>query len=204
MANSWYIAGNQSQDKDDTLLLLRVKERDANALLEIYQRYTSRVYSAVLRVVGDEAVAEELVQDLFVRLWERPSLYDASKGSLLSWLVTVARNLSRDYMRRELRRGNLSVAEESPAEPAITLDSRIQGRVLPDPDSLHAIHEAMALLPKAQRVVIELAYFEGLTHAELAARLGESLGTVKSRLRLGISKMREALTPPRNWSQPVP
>lgn len=185
-------------------MLLRVKERDPTALLEIYQRYTSRVYSAVLRIVSDEAVAEELVQDLFVRLWERPGLYDASKGSLLSWLVTVARNLSRDYMRRELRKGNLSVAEESPAEPAITLASTLPGAGLPDPDSLHAIREAMALLPKPQRDVIELAYFEGLTHMALAARLGESVGTVKSRLRLGISKMRAALTPSRNWSQPVP
>jgi len=181
------------REPDDTTLLERLEKRDADALMGLYRRYSTRVYSLILRIVEDRSAAEELLQDCFYKLWERPHLYDAAKGTLISWLLTVARNLALDYKRKESRRGvHHVVLDNEPGEgPGIEDFAKATAGV--EPEVAHAIRQAMDALPPAQRGVLEMAYFEGLTHQELAERTGESLGTIKTRIRLGVSKLREAL-----------
>lgn len=173
----------------DADLMARIRGRDQHALIEIYRRYGRRVYPLIRRIVQNPALAEEVVQDLFMRLWERPEAYSPQAGQLISWLLTVGRNLALDARRRESRRADLFVSQSEETE-------RNQRAVaLPPFDGAlsFAIRQAIENLPCDQRQALELAYFEGLTHGELASRLGEPLGTVKSRLRLAVAKLREAL-----------
>lgn len=171
---------------DQELLERIAVDRDHDALMALYRRYQIRVFSLILRVLPDRTQAEEVLQDVFYRLWERPEAYSAAKGQLISWLLTVARNLALDRRRAEIRRGAGSLA---PAEWAEDLGAH------PNIDLQRAVQQALASLPEAQREALELSYFEGLTNVELAQRTGESLGTVKTRIRLGILKIREALRP---------
>lgn len=170
----------------DQVLLERIARRDHDALMTLYRRYQSRVFSLILRILPDRAQAEEVLQDVFYRLWERPDAYSAGKGQLIAWLLTVARNLALDRRRSEMRRGAATLA---PAEWADALGTS------ENPELQRAVQQALAALPANQREALELSYFEGLTNTELAQRTGESLGTVKTRIRLGISKIREALRP---------
>ena len=176
-------------EQPDSDLLARVARRDHDALMALYRRYHIRVFSLILRILPDRTQAEEILQDTFYRLWERPDAYQADKGQLISWLLTVARNLALDRRRSEIRRGATSLAPAEWAE-----DCAAPGGS-PDIDLQRAVQQALATLPEAQREALELSYFEGLTNTELAQRTGESLGTVKTRIRLGINKIREALRP---------
>lgn len=167
----------------DSQLLALVQQRDSEALMVLYRRYHVRVYSLILRLLGDQGAAEEVLQDVFHRLWEKCHLFDSTKGALLSWLFTVARNLSLDRRRHESHRGKITVVpiEEKHCEASGSWESS---------EVADAVRQALADLPPAQREAIELAFFEGLTHQELAARQKESLGTVKTRIRLGLGKLR--------------
>ncbi|MGA2412910.1 MAG: sigma-70 family RNA polymerase sigma factor [Candidatus Sulfotelmatobacter sp.] len=181
-----------SPDQDDVSLLAKVEQRDPDALLALYRKYNTRVFSLIYRIVENRPAAEELLQDAFQRLWDRPQMYSAGKGPLLSWLLTVARNIALDYRRKESRRAAHLVTPLG-EEEGFNMDNFPDLRSAADPDLSRTIRQAMESLPPAQKNALELAYFEGLTHQELAERTGESLGTVKTRIRLGISKLREAL-----------
>jgi RNA polymerase sigma-70 factor (ECF subfamily) len=179
-------------DQDDALLLAQVQEREPDALLALYRKYSTRVFSLLYRIVDDRSTAEELLQDTFQRLWERPQMYSAEKGPLLSWLLTVGRNIALDYKRKESRRAAHLVLDIG-GEEGFNLENLPGLGPAADPDLSRTIRQALDNLPPAQKEVLELAYFEGLTHQELAERTGDSLGTVKTRIRLGIGKLREAL-----------
>jgi RNA polymerase sigma-70 factor (ECF subfamily) len=179
-------------DQDDSLLLAQVREREPDALLALYRKYSTRVFSLLYRIVDDRSTAEELLQDTFQRLWERPQMYSAEKGPLLSWLLTVGRNIALDYKRKESRRAAHLVLDIG-GEEGFNLENLPGLGPAADPDLSRTIRQALDNLPPAQKEVLELAYFEGLTHQELAERTGDSLGTVKTRIRLGIGKLREAL-----------
>ena len=191
-------SGTQSCDAEDSDLLSRVRSRDPDALIVLYQKYSPRVFSLLCRILEDNSTAEELLQDTFYRLWTRVELFDGTKGSLLSWLFTIARNIALDFKRKESRRGNLYVpleGEQSGSSQAGLLhEMALAGR---DDNNTEAVREAMKQLPDEQRKVIELAYWEGLTQQELAVRLGQPLGTVKTRTRLAFKKLREKL--PSDW-----
>jgi len=162
-----------------------VRRRDPQALISLYNCYGKRVFSLIYRVVKDRGAAEELVQDTFLRLWDRADQYDPKKGALLSWLYRVGRNCALDFLRKESRRVPLDVdLNENLREVGVKGDG---------PEQAYAVRLAVLSLPAEQREVLELAYFEGLTHSELVERTGESLGTVKSRIRLGIKKLRSHL-----------
>ena len=163
----------------DSELVGRLTLRDQRALVELYRRHARRLYPLIRRIVTNEGLAEEILQDVFVRLWTRASLYRAEEGQLLAWLITMARNLALDALRKDSRwRGQLefeeSLHEGSPAE-----------RLEPDVDTTLSVRHALSTLPDDQRRAVELAYFAGMTHAELAAHLNQPLGTVKSRLQAG-------------------
>jgi len=187
------LAGEQMLDREDTtrkdrLFMERIRRREPQALVDVYALYGKRVFSLILRIVHDRQTAEEILQDTFMRLWNRYELYDPEKGALLSWLFRVARNLALDFRRKESRRGNFDVVfiEGDPELEELHED------VL-SVETAFAVRDALSALPSAQKHLIELAYFEGLTHSELAEQTGESLGTVKSRIRLGLKKLRDVL-----------
>jgi len=164
------------------------------ALEQLYDRYALLVFSVGVRVLQDRQLAEDVTQEVFLRLWRRPEAYDPARGRLLSWLMSVTRNRAIDELRRRVRR-DLS---EEPGDPQVWL-MRTEA---PHEDPLIAAHlaelravvrRAMADLPPPQRDVIELAYFGGLTQTEIAERTGTPLGTVKTRVRLAMQKLRDTL-----------
>ncbi len=183
-----------SWDQEDVELLAGIARRDSDSLLRLYRKYSHRVFSLVYRILGDRPAAEEVLQDTFYRLWERSQLYQPEKGQLISWLLTVARNLALDHKRKESRRADSNVSVMGGEFSGVDPDSLpATSSALEDPDFGPTIRRVLERLPAEQKKVIELAYFEGLTHQELADKLGQSLGTVKTRIRLGLSKLREAM-----------
>lgn len=180
----------------DEELMDRLAERDLGAFEALYDRYADLVYSVSLRVVGDAHVAQDVTQDVFLRVWRAPERFDLSRGKFVTWLLSVARNRSIDERRshgRRLRHEALpSTTEEEEVIPsADELDDPALMTVLTD--ERRAVRAALIVLPPEQRLAIQLAYFGGLTQQEIANKLGQPLGTVKTRIRLGMQKMRGAL-----------
>jgi RNA polymerase sigma-70 factor (ECF subfamily) len=185
---------------DDEELMERLSYRDLAAFRAIYARYTNLVYSTALRVIRDPHIAEDMVQEIFLRLWRKPESYTASRGKFATWLTSVTRNRAVDEIRSRNRRYRHETASpeeqerELPAadteDPALTAELSDQRRL---------ILTALSQLPLEQRQTIELAYFGGLTQQEISERLGQPLGTVKTRIRLGMQKLRTALTPELHW-----
>ena len=180
----------------DDELMERLSGRDLDAFRALYDRYGDLVYSVSLRVVGDTHVAQDVTQDVFLRVWRRPELFDVARGKFVTWLLSVARNRSIDERRSQGRRLRHE-APPSTEEEEDTLASRDERD---DPavatvlaDERRAVRRAMDVLPPEQRLAIQLAYFGGLTQQEIANTLGQPLGTVKTRIRLGMQKMRVAL-----------
>lgn len=163
--------------------LRRVARGDEAALAVIYAQFGGPVYSLALRVLGDSALAQEVTQDVFLKVWTNPSAWDANKGQFSSWLLTLTRYTAIDRIRREIRRTGKDVE----------LDENVETQVDDQSDTPDRLHSLMLHLPKEQREVVELAYFRGLKHTELAERLGLPLGTVKTRLRLGLHKLKGLL-----------
>ena len=182
-----------SWDQEDVELLTGIARRDSDSLLRLYRKYNRGVFSLVYRILDNRAAAEEVLQDTFYRLWERSQLYQPEKGQLISWVLTVARNLALDHRRKESRRADSNVSLIGGELAGVHPDSLPATPSLEYPDLSRTIRKVMEKLPAEQKTVIELAYFEGLTHQELSDKLGQSLGTVETRIRLGLSKFREAM-----------
>ena len=176
---------------EERVLMERVRNRDADALMALYRMHGPRVYSLSYRILRDSRTAEEVVQDTFWKLWHRPELFDPQRGVLIAWLYAVSRNLALDHKRRENRRPLESVVNTIDGQAG---EARVpEMAAMSDPFVASAVREAMDSLPSEQRRVIELAYFDGLTQREISGRLGTALGTIKTRMRLGLSKLREAM-----------
>ncbi len=172
----------------DVALIERVYARDERAVGELYDRHNRQLYNLIFRILRDRGQAEDVLQEVFVSLWTRVHTYEVSLGSPVAWLVRIARNRAIDRLRAA---GTRTRAVESLAQSSIewtTPEDRAsageQGR---------AIASALGELPVEQRVLIEDAFFLGLTHAELAARHGIPLGTVKTRIRSGLQMLRQSL-----------
>jgi RNA polymerase sigma-70 factor (ECF subfamily) len=183
--------------EDDEALLPRLAAGDRAALDRLYDRYAGPTYALLLRIVADRQLAEDLLQEVFVRVWQRAGSYQAERGRVLTWVLSIAHNLAIDEVRRQRRRPQ--EAEERTDASVTDLLAAVP-TAEPGPEQVvweqqrrAQINEAMRQLPEAQRVLIELAYFEGYTQSQLAARLGEPLGTIKTRLRLGVQKLRGIL-----------
>jgi RNA polymerase sigma-70 factor (ECF subfamily) len=178
----------------DADLIARSAAGDARALEVLYDRYNRVVFSFALRIVGDPALAEELLQEVFFRAWQQGGAFRASRGSFATWLLSVTHNMAIDEVRKRQRRPQTAAGEAPEAVLAAVADP---GPDVADEVWLRTLRgrvaSALATLPTAQREAIELAYFQGLTQREIAATLGEPLGTVKTRLRLGMQKLKDAL-----------
>jgi RNA polymerase sigma-70 factor, ECF subfamily len=172
-------------------LLHRLKHGDAGALAELYDAYCVVVYRLILRIVQDPGVAEELVQETFLKLWKRANLLDESASSIGPWIITIARNRALDYLDSSGKRfASRSTQLESIEHRAIfaALD-----RELMNSPQTQQLREAVGRLNVNQRQVIELAFYEGLSHSEMAARLKQPLGTVKSWVRSALQVLRSDL-----------
>ena len=166
----------------------RLQRRDPQALAELYDRYGRLAYSLIVRVVRDGALAEDLVQETFLRVWNRAQGFDAQRGALGPWLLAVARNRAIDYLRSAGGRERNALELEEVDHPSLYTDME---RDILASDKARMIRAALEKLAPNQREVIELAYFEGLTQTEMAERMGQPLGTVKTWVRTALKNLRD-------------
>jgi RNA polymerase sigma-70 factor (ECF subfamily) len=180
---------------DEDLMQL-IGDGEPRALEVIFDRHGDRAYSLAYRMCGQRAMAEDIVQEAFLSLWRSGTRYDAARGSVRSWVLTAVRNRAIDAFRRESVTASRDVADEE-ATARLAADERTESEVERREDA-RRIRAALRELPDEQRQVIELAYFGGFSHSEIAGMLDLPPGTVKGRMRLGLAKMRLALgEPPR-------
>jgi len=182
----------KNQNGGDAQLIAQLQNRDTEALAELYDRYGRLVYSMILRVVHDVGVAEDLVQETFMRVWNRVQGFDGHKGSIGPWLLAIARNRAIDYLRSVRNRDRNTVEFDESAQSVHLSDAGRDVEALYNRGTLRA---ALSKLRPNHSRAIELAYFEGLSHAEVAERMGQPLGTVKSWVRVGLDGLREELMP---------
>lgn len=169
---------------DDARILERVGRRDQSAMTEIFDRYARLAYSVALRVVKDATQAEDIMQDVFFQLWQNPSAFATGRGSLGAWLAVVVRNRAIDALRK--RRPSDSV-DEVVLPAATNVASEVERHTM-----VERVRVVLSGLPAEQRQSVELAFFDGLTHAEIAAQTGDPLGTVKTRIRTALISVRKA------------
>ena len=178
----------------DWLLLSRIVSRDAEALADLYDVHSGAVYSLALRILRNQKSAEIVVQHTSVSVWEKAERYDPKVASVSTWLFAIARNLSIDEWRRESRPREVSLTEELPeavdsSEQKNPLSKAIQGQ------RREIVLQALSEIPEEQKQAIYLAYYDGLSHRQIAETLAQPLGTVKTRIQLGLDKLRRRLTP---------
>ena len=185
--------GSAETDADDREDLQRLAAGDGDAAARLYDRHARAVYSLVLRIVNDEGDAEDVVQEVFAQAWRQAARYDASRGAVGAWLLMMARSRAIDKLRSVRARPGSRSADDPAAIDDMPAPHRDVPTAIIDAENARLVQRALADLPLLQRLVIELAYFEGLTQREIADRLEQPLGTIKSRLRLGLLRLRDAL-----------
>jgi RNA polymerase sigma-70 factor, ECF subfamily len=178
----------------DTQLIERVAQGDARALEQLYDRYVRQCFGLALKIVGDNALAEEIVQEIFLKIWTQPNRYSPEKGQFISWLLSLVHHRCIDELRR---RSRTEVALEDPVTGSL-LDTEPDAQPGPDDqvvliEQQRAVRQALAGIAPEQRKILELAYYGGLSQSEIAARLQQPLGTVKTRMRSGIQHLRKVL-----------
>ena len=168
----------------------RVQDGDPGAFAVLYERHAGSVFGLAHRILGDRAAAEDVAQDVFVSLWRHRDVYASDRGGARAWLLTITRNRAIDVIRRGARRQEpLGDVHQSREAPERTEDEALRR------DEAATLGAALRGLPDEQRTAVELSYFAELTHAEIATRLRVPLGTVKSRVRLGLLKLAAGLEP---------
>ncbi len=184
---------NEDSREADRALVARAEKRDADALALLYDRHAGRLMGLAHRILGDTGEAEEILQEVFLHVWKAASTFDPSRGPVLAWLLVATRSRSIDRLRsrRTGRNAGARSLDEAP-EAASREDVEADAASREWESQCRAV---IAELPEDQRHALELAYFEGLTHQEIAARTATPLGTVKTRVRLGLMKLRERLLP---------
>lgn len=184
-------ASGQSSGQNDEELARRLQRRDPRAMADFYDRFGRLAYSVILAIVRDSATAEDLVQETFLRVWNRVHVFEADRGALGPWVLTIARNRAIDHIRSRSARMDRNVFELDRREhPSLFVDME---RDLLNTDHARVIANAIAKLNTNQQKVIELAYYEGLSQTEMAERMGEPLGTVKTWVRTALKHLREEL-----------
>jgi RNA polymerase sigma-70 factor, ECF subfamily len=171
----------------DVQLVVALGAGDERPMAQIYDRYSSLVYSIALRVLGDTGAAEDVMQNVFVQLWRDPGIFDARRGSLPAWLAVITRHRAIDWLRKRRPESDIVQIAVSARSDLASETERSS--------TLEKVRKTLAGMPETQRSLLELAFFEGLTHSEIAAKTGEPLGTIKTRIRNGLLFLREALSP---------
>ena len=178
----------------DNDLLRAVARGDESALAAIYDRYRLILFGLILRILNDRQDAEDVLQEVFLQVWRRAGDFDEARGRAFTWLVTIARSRALDRLRAAGSRTRR--AEEAAQEPADEVGDAALDALNAEKSAM--VRNALAELTEEQRKVLLLAYFEGLTQTEIAERLGDPLGTVKTRIRSGLIRLRELLAPHAN------
>jgi RNA polymerase sigma-70 factor (ECF subfamily) len=181
----------QMSGQHDEELAIRLQRRDPEAMTDLYDRFGRLVWSVIVGIVRDAAIAEDLVQETFLRVWNRVHAFEAGRGALGPWLLAIARNRAIDHLRSLSARMDRNAYELDVREhPSLFVDME---REVLNTDHARMIRKAIAKLSANQQKVIELAYYEGLSQTEMAERMGEPLGTVKTWVRLALKHLREEL-----------
>ena len=183
----------RARDQDYASLIKKVAGGDQSALTTLYDSTNRLIFGLILRIVTDRATAEEVLLDVYTQVWRQALNYDTTRGAPLAWMMTIARSRSIDRLRSGKH-------EQQGKEPLDSIGEVTSNTVNPEEATVNSerqriVRTALETLSAEQREVIELAYFSGLSHSEIALRLGQPLGTVKTRTRLGMMKLRDALIP---------
>lgn len=187
----WALADTAAAAGADRAAVDRVARGDHDALAELYDRHGRLIYSLAVRIVRDQGEAEDIVQEVFAQVWRQAARYRESRGNVVAWMLNVTRSRAIDRLRRRASRpqdagGEAAVAEIADGAPAVDQQLAWAGRAV-------QIRRALEELPALQRIAIELAFYEGLTHTEVAERLELPLGTIKTRIRQGLLQLRDRL-----------
>lgn len=179
-------------EESQAQLLRRIAAQDREALAEFYDQTAGALFSVALRIIGDPQEAEEIIQDVFVQIWEKAATFDPLIGVPFHWAISITRNRSIDRLRSRQRRSRviMEVEDFEASESAISA-APLQPQLTEQ--ELTAVRSAVKLLPTEQRQAIELAFFRGMTHPEIAEALNEPLGTIKARIRRGMLKLKDSL-----------
>ena len=178
-------SGSSAAGAGDEALLNRVKANDQSAMKDLFDRYGGLVYSVALRVLNDSGQAEDLMQDVFFQVWRNPGSFVQGRGSLGAWLAVVARNRAVDVLRRR--------RPSDPVEEVVLTSKTNLASEVERGSMMEKVRRALDGLPAEQKNSVELAFFEGLTHSEIAERTGDPLGTVKTRIRTALLSVRKAV-----------
>lgn len=176
-------------------LLRRVAQGDRRAFEELYDRFSGVLFSTAYRVLNNQEAAEDVLQDVFIQIWEKAPLYDPSRGKPMTWAVTLTRHKAIDRLRSTQRRSRLQDDVQRESETFEQFDDRSSFDAVASGETSKLIREAIQKLSKDQREAIELAFFSSLTQTEIAERLGEPLGTIKARIRRGMMKLKDVISP---------
>ena len=178
------VSGTQAPDhQDDAALIARIRAGDQSAMAGLYDRYSGVVYGVALRVLANATAAEDVVQEVFLQLWRNPQAFDADRGRLAPWLAVIARNRAIDHLRKRPQEDDI---DELPISTGVDLEDDAARRL-----AVEKVRGVLAQLPQEQRKALEMAFFEGMTHTEIAGKTGQPLGTVKTRIRSGLLALRK-------------
>jgi RNA polymerase sigma-70 factor, ECF subfamily len=180
-------------ERSDVALVAAIERRDADALATLYDRHAPRLLGLAWRIVGETGEAEEVVQEVFLYAWRAAATFDPGRGSVLAWLLVATRSRAIDRIRTRRPTATVDSSGRDPLQELVSGDDVEGASASREWES--TCREAVGGLPPDQRRVLELAYYEGLTHQEIAERTGTPLGTVKTRIRLGLMKLRERVRP---------
>ena len=178
----------------DAELMRRMGRSDREAFAQLYDRFSRPLFATALRILHNSAEAEDIVQDVFLALWEKAAAFESGRGSAFAWAITLTRNRAIDRVRMRKRRSELlaeTTAEDAGIQPSDAGPDSADGLALKE--QAGAVRAAVATLPPDQQRAVELAFFSGLTQQEIAEKLREPLGTVKARIRRGLLKLRDTL-----------
>lgn len=173
-----------NQARSDAAVVSAIRDGDESGMAELYDRYSGIVYSVALRVLADTGAAEDILQEVFMQLWRNPGLFDSSRGNLGPWLAVIARNRAIDGLRKRRNETDIEDVVIS-VEPDLASEAARSA-------AMSKVRTVLGGMAAGQRKALEMAYFEGLSHSEIATKTGEPLGTIKTRIRNGLLMLRKA------------
>ena len=180
-------------EDSDRLIVERMSRGDAAALADLYDRHGRAVFSLAVRILSDHGEAEDLTQDVFAEAWRNAARYDPARGVVAAWLMVTTRTRAIDRLRGRRVRPGVATENEARRLDAIPDAAPSVEMVVADRQMTGRVRDALAGLPAEQRLALELAYFEGLSHSEIGERTGTPLGTIKTRIRTGLVRLRQAM-----------